>query len=984
MMSDAKHIASVRRLRRLDAAADEPCQRIARVAAQFCGVDAAAIVFADCDGSLVRELGGDAGWSGAAYGRFYFKALAGVAAEQATAILPLCRQVIGSERPLVIEDGGTLGAEGVGFYAGYPLRAPESGGIGVLCVFGRRPLELSQALRERLRDLASVVEDLLAANVLMQTQSALFEANPDAVYSLDRNGRFTSCNDAVLRLSGYRREEIIGRSFLMLIPREDQALLQQYFLRCLAGEPVYLQARLLARGGEERYGSISAFPYTVDGQIQGVVGITRDITAQVASERRLKESEERLRLALANSGQGVWEWDIASRRIYHSPESCALYGFPPRGCWETADHWSDRIHPDDRAKVMEETRRLFREQADDYGGESRIRCADGQYRWIRFHGKIVARREDGSPLRAIGVTSDIHEQKLAAQERRRQAERMALAVQAGGVGIFEADLDSGIVTCDARMYELLGLMPDGAPMTLERMYEVLYPGDRRQMRGLLPALLDGRISAVDEERRVVWPDGSIHHLRMLGKVFRFSPDGPRLLIGTCWDVTEARALQQQLSYQATHDALTGLYNRFEFERRLQAVQRGQTGGGRSHVLCFIDLDRFKIVNDTAGHAVGDALLYELGQALAREVRSTDVLARLGGDEFALLLLDCTVEQAEQIAHKLIDRIENLNFRWRGRSYDISASIGIARLSSDSSANVADVMAQADVACYAAKTGGRGRVSVYLSEHSDAQQHHRELIVASTIRDAVDTSRFRLFAQEIVACDPEGDCRRHVELLLRMADDKGGVIAPTAFIPAAERFGLMAQVDRWVLREALQQKASRLAAVPGLTVSINLSAQSLNDPTFLPFIEALLMNSPLEPARVRFEITETAAVTHLTAAGQVIERLRALGCGIALDDFGSGLSSFGYLKHFKVDYVKIDGGFVRELPNSASDRAIVRSIQALAREFGARTVAEYVEDETVFASVRELGVDYAQGYVFGRPRPLDELLREFAAACLGAG
>jgi len=961
MMSYANRLASVRQLGILDTPADERYDRVTRTTALVLGCSSAGIGFVS-DGGI------------------WFKSVVGA---DPAAVATHCRELIDAAQPRYI--AATLSASGPGFFAGHPLYAPDGTCIGALCGFDAQPRDLSAAQRAALRDLAAMVEELLAAKSLLQTQRelraseqryrALFEANSDAVYTIDVSGRFTSCNDALVRLAGYSREELIGQPFAPLVAPEYREVAHEAFQRCLGGESVYINIRLLPRCGREQYASISASPYVVDGELQGVVGITREVTAQVIAERRLKESEERLRLALTNSRQGVWEWDIANRRVYHSPELRALYGFPPQSCWETSEQWYERVHPDDREGTNEQGRSVFRDLADSYQGESRIRCANGQYRWIRYHGKIVARREDGKPLRAIGVTTDIHEQKLAEQERRRDAERMALAVQAGGVGIFEADLDSGVVTWDARMYELLGLQADGSQVTLERMLQAVHAEDRARMRAIVAQLREGRLNAVDSERRVVWPDGSVHHLRVLGRVFRFSPDGPRLLIGTCWDVTEARELQQQLTHQATHDVLTGLYNRFEFERRLQEVQRARATRGKQHALCFIDLDRFKIVNDTAGHAVGDALLYELGQALAREVRTSDVLARLGGDEFALLLVDCSVERAEAVARKLIDRIENLGFRWQGRSYDISASIGIARLPIGD-VGTADVMAQADVACYAAKAGGRGRVCVYLPERSDAQQHHRELIVAATIREAVAASRFRLYAQEIVVTDPRRDDRRHFELLLRMHDADGSLIPPGTFIPAAERYGLMAQVDRWVLRKALEDQARQLAAVPGLTIAINLSAHSLNDPNFLALVETLVQKSPLPTSRICFEITETAAVTHLAAAGEVIERLRALGCAIALDDFGSGLSSFGYLKHFKIDYVKIDGGFIRELGNSASDRAIARSIHALAREFGARTIAEYVESDEVFAVVRDLGIDYAQGYAIGHPRPLEEVLASF--------
>lgn len=324
------------------------------------------------------------------------------------------------------------------------------------------------------------------------------------------------------------------------------------------------------------------------------------------------------------------------------------------------------------------------------------------------------------------------------------------------------------------------------------------------------------------------------------------------------------------------------------------------------------------------------------------------------------------------------------FPWNGRVYDVGASIGIAAIDSDVPP-VSELMSRADVACYAAKAAGRNRVSVYRRDESDARRHHRELEVAAGIHSALEANRFRLYAQEIRSLHPGADDARHVEILVRMVDEQGLLIMPGAFIPAAERYDLMGHIDRWVIRNVLHQYGERLARVTGLSVSINLSANSLGEPFLLPFLHAALDDSVLPANRIRLEITETALINNMTAASRVVAEMRSAGCTVALDDFGSGLSSFAYLKQFPVDYLKIDGSFIRNLSSNAVDREIVSSINDIGHRLGVRTVAEWVEDESTLHTLRAIGVDYAQGYAIGKPMPLEAFLDicESAPTRLGA-
>lgn len=900
--------------------------------------------------------------------------------------------VIASGAPLIVKDArknprfraspGVRGEPYIRFYIGYPLRAVDGRCIGVLCVVDTRPRAVAADQMVILQELAALVEGELSRRELLKTQReleakerhyrALIEHNPDLVYTIDPSGRFTSANESFTRVTGYGLDEIIGMPFTAVVAPESLDVTAAQFRRCLAGEPQHLQIRVLRKDGSDFYASISASPFIVDGKVEGVAGITRDVTARVQAERALRESEERLSLALESTDQGVWEWDAASGGVRLYGALPARIGLDASLLANTAAgiECRSRIHPQDRAAYLDHIEDVVEGRSDRLNDEYRLACPNGGYRWIQRKGRVLSRGGDGRPLRAIGTLKDIHERKSAEEERLRQAERLRVALSAGGVGIFEWDLVSRRAHWDARTFDLFEQDPAAGMPSVHALARGIHPQDRRRLHEAKRRILGGEPRA-EAVVRVTRAEGGLRHVHILLTALRHENGAPRVLIGSCRDVTQSEELQAKLAYHASHDSLTGLLNRFEFERRLSAAQAAAEEEAGERVVCFIDLDRFKMVNDTSGHAAGDALLREVGQLLDQRVRGTDVLARLGGDEFGLLLEGCSLEHAEQRARELIDAVDTIRFPWEGRVHSISASIGIARLGAEAG-GVAEVMSQADIACYAAKSAGRRRVAVYSPERSEVKQHHREVLVAASLREALEEERFCLYAQAIVPTAPGGGAEPHYELLVRMIDAGGGLIPPGTFIPAAERYDLMAQIDRWVLREALERLAPRLAA-GNISVSLNLSAHSLNDPSFSPFLLGLLAASPLPSRRVRFEITETAVMSQLSLASELMSALRAEGCEVALDDFGSGLSSFSYLRHFPVDYLKIDGSFIRSLRESAVDRAIVESMHGIARRLGARTIAEFVEDETTLALIRELGIDYAQGYGIGKPQPLGEVL-----------
>jgi diguanylate cyclase (GGDEF)-like protein len=451
---------------------------------------------------------------------------------------------------------------------------------------------------------------------------------------------------------------------------------------------------------------------------------------------------------------------------------------------------------------------------------------------------------------------------------------------------------------------------------------------------------------------IVW-----HERKMLKQRLRFE--------------TAEREFVAHLSWQASHDALTGLVNRREFEARLGNALDSLSHKPGEHSLMFLDLDQFKVVNDTCGHAAGDQLLKQMSDLLQENLRTGGLLARLGGDEFGVLLEDCDANSAAGIAERLRLAVQELRFVWNGCVFNVSVSIGLVHVAEAGA--IEETLRAADMACYIAKEKGRNRVQVYHPSDSELVQRVGEMAWVQKIRNGLDEQRFCLFAQEIRALNSDEPHHSHVELLLRLRDEDGNLIQPGSFMPAAERYGLMPLIDRWVIRNAFALIASRLGSSEPAQLSscaINLSGATFGDNDFVDYVRQQFKIHRVPPEMICFEITETSAITNLPSAKRFIQALKRLGCRFSLDDFGTGMSSFSYLKHLPVDIIKIDGGFVTEMLNSKIDRAMVEMIVHLARVMGKSTVAEFVESDEVLAALREIGVDYAQGYAIGKPAPFE--------------
>ena len=629
--------------------------------------------------------------------------------------------------------------------------------------------------------------------------------------------------------------------------------------------------------------------------------------------------------------------------------------------------------PEIAAGLIERTRKRLKD-GGRFRGQYRLELPNIGLRWLDIVADAETEADDWVVWR--GVATDITQLKQAEEAIRQARERFELAAQAGGIGVWDLDLDTGECVWDTRMHDLYGLPQGSFDGSMDRWRGMLKLDNVAETARAWDAILETDI-ALDTEFEVDIQNEGTRHIRALARMIRGADGAPKRIVGINLDMTERWRLERELEFMATHDALTSLPNRLSFESALNDVCAEARNERREHVLCFMDLDRFKIVNDSAGHAAGDAFLQMVGNLIQVGRRDGDFTARLSGDEFALVLRDCSLARAEMTARELIDAIRSLRLPWDGKVYDIGASIGVTAITARSPGPT-ELMSQADVACYAAKAAGRNQVMVYGGRNGLAERHHREILVASGIRRAIESDRLVLFAQDILTLtDPEPSVRG-IEILLRMRDTSGRVLRPGGFIPAAERYDLMGNLDRWVIEKTLAERGSKLAVTGGLSISINLSANSLNDPSFWPFLSQMLEASGLPPERLNFEITETSLINNLESARTFVSSVRAAGYGLILDDFGTGLSSFNYLKQFPVDGLKIDGSFISQLKKSPVDRVIVESINEIAHKLNIRTIAEFVEDAETLEIVREIGIDQAQGYVIGRPIPLDAAIEERCA------
>ena len=682
-------------------------------------------------------------------------------------------------------------------------------------------------------------------------------------------------------------------------------------------------------------------------------------------EQRLKNSESRYRNLFENVIEGVYIASTGGDIITANPALVRMLGYDSVEDLKNAGRTTMLyVNPVDRERIFAR----LEEDGVVKNFEYRLRRKDGAEIVVLDNSRAVL-DEDGAIIAHEGTITDITERKRAETRVFKEKERAQVTLQSIGDGVVTTDAEGRIDYLNPVAQNLTGWdvrSARGKPIT--EIMTIINEHTRIAVDNpVMRSLKEGRVITLEDNSVLINQDGAEIPIQDSAAPIR---DRIGNLIGGVMvfhDISKESRLFRQLSYQASHDALTGLINRQEFENRLvSALENSQENPEHTHALLYIDLDQFKVVNDTFGHTAGDELLRQVAEVIQSKIRSTDILARLGGDEFGILLECCHDDRAMQIAEGIRGAIEDYRYNWKGTLTNARCSIGMYMVTHESP-DAASIMSSADVACYSAKEMGRNQIHLY--KDGDASVRHEEMKWVSRITSAVEENRLELFYQPIIGISKDNaQSRGHYELLLRMRDENGDIVTPDQFIPAAERYNLMSTLDRWVIHEALSQLADKSpkSKEAHFTLAINLSGTSLSEDRFLEYVIDELKKHNLPDGAICFEITETAAISNLARVIHFMQTLKKLGCKFSLDDFGSGLSSFTYLKNLPVDYLKIDGQFIRNVADDTVDESMVKAINQVGNAMGIATIAERVETKAVLEKLSELGVEFAQGYYIARP------------------
>jgi diguanylate cyclase (GGDEF)-like protein/PAS domain S-box-containing protein len=701
-----------------------------------------------------------------------------------------------------------------------------------------------------------------------------------------------------------------------------------------------------------------------------MLGVMYDVTDLVTAEHQTRNAYREFNRILTHMQDTYYRADPAGRITQVSRSMEKLLGFRPEECagMRIADLYAIPRHG-----------QAFLADLHSHGGslhnyEIQMRHRNRRHVWVSVNAQFIF-DEHGKTVGIEGTIRDITELRQAQAALHQEKEQALVTLQSIGDGVITTDDDGKVQYLNPSAERLLGFSADSASGSHYRdVLKLVDEASGESLEDLVRLCLSLESGdAHTDEGLLIQPDGSRYHLKVTAAPMRDHYGHVVGAVLVLHDITEVMGMARQLSYQASHDMLTGLYNRRVFEQRVEEAIRSAHSGNELHSMLYLDLDQFKVVNDTCGHNAGDELLQQVSSLMQSRVRESDVLARLGGDEFGVLLEHCPPARAVAIAESIRVAVRDFRFAWEDKAFEIGVSIGLVPIAADAG-NLAHVLAAADAACYLAKDRGRNRLHLYQPDDNAIVQRHGEMQWVHRLSSAFDNGRFQLYAQPIVHV--AGDrVVSHYEVLLRMRDENGHIIPPGAFIPAAERYNLMPTIDRWVIRNTLEmlREAQGELAFPPVECAINLSGQSFTDARFLEYVVDLFDETGIPCESISFEVTETAAVANLSRATRFISVLRGMGCSFALDDFGAGLSSFGYLKTLPVDYLKIDGAFVRDMVRDRVDRAMVEAINEIGHIMGLKTIGEYAEDERVLEALESAGVDFAQGNSIAPPLPFSVVL-----------
>ena len=775
-------------------------------------------------------------------------------------------------------------------------------------------------------------------------------------------------NPALSTITGYTRDELLVlTAWEGIIHPDDRERVRANGRARLRGEsvPRNYEFRIRTKSGVERWVDFTAGTIRYNGE-PAVLGTAFDVTDRKRAEQALRESEENLRTLAANANDGIVV-HIQGRIVFANRCLGEIMGYeapdlPGRNIREF-------FRPDEYTNITQRYRSRQQDAKVPDQFETVLLMKDGTDVPVEITAASTAWQ--GQPA-TIVIARDITRRKLAEAELFREKERAQVTLRSIGDGVITTDVAGRIDYLNPVAEELTGW--NHAEASGQLLTDVCQVKDENTRK----PLPDPVQRCLNEQRSIHFPDNALlmhrsgyreFSIEIIASPIRNHADKVIGAVLVLHDVTPLRNMARQMAWQARHDPLTGLINRGEFEVRLEQAIESARSGHTQHALCYLDLDQFKIVNDTCGHIAGDELLKQLTAHLQARVRETDTLARLGGDEFGILLEHCPIGEASETAEMLREVVKKFRFAWQDKVFEIGASIGVVPITTGSG-SIVDVLSAADSACYVAKDHGRNRIHVYQPEDSALTKRHGEMQWVHRVTSALGEDRFRLFFQKILPLSAD-EHEQYGEILVRMVDEQGKLVLPMAFIPAAERYQMMPAIDRWVLSATLTALRERVPVLGEISIcAINLSGQSLCDDHFLASVVDMLEASSINPAHICFEITETAAIANLARAMRFITVLKGMGCRFALDDFGSGLISFMHLKHLPVDFLKIDGSFVRDMVKDPVDAAMVEAINRIGHVMGIRTIAEAVEDQTTLEALRNLGVNYAQGTVIARPEPFE--------------